>query len=389
MGNTSSSSPSDSDIPQGLSEDAKQAAKQNKRLQRSQEKKIKKQQQYVGANAVAAAAGANHPVQFRCVCRDAKLLNVDLKGVPGLLTKGPTLGVRKYNAGTGRCDTCNGVVLQEGYDLSIPNCSWHDATVPLGSLVTSMVAAQRNFSESLKQVQSEDQPLVMLAKMTNFDMPTIRALQGVFQKISDHDGKDNLISAQELCLATGIPPDSILGKALFRLMDITRSNNINFRTWVLMLSKLSPMASIEDKISFAFNIYDDNGDGFIDKPDLIAMLRSIIPDLSEQDALQLIESLFDVADQDGDRRIDFDDYRSLVVNSQAFYDSMTIDIATVLRQHYNVISEDQIAERVFKLQERDLRQDERANRETEKEQVFMEREHEDVKIVDNLDDLDL
>jgi serine/threonine-protein phosphatase 2B regulatory subunit len=288
----------------------------------------------------------------------------------------------------GRCTTCGGIV-EDFNELTIPSCSWIDGTIPLGSLITSMVAAQRNFSESLKQVQSEDQPLIMLSNMTGFDMPTVRALQMVFSKISDHDGKDNLISAQELCIATGIPPDSILGKAMFRLMDITRSNNINFRTWIMMLAKLSPHASLEDKISFAFTLYDDNGDGFIDRQDLIAMLCSVIPDLHEQDALTLIESIFDLADADGDRRIDYDDYKQLVSNSHAFYEAFTIDIATVLRQHYGVISDDLIAHRVSKLQERDLRQEERAAQVNEKETQFMEREHEEVRIVENLDELDL
>lgn len=274
-------------------------------------------------------------------------------------------------------------------DTSLPSCSWHDMTVPLGSLVNSMVMAQRNFSEALCQVQSEDQPLVMLSKMTHFDMPTIRALQHVFTKIGDHDGKDNLISVQELCHASGIPLDSLLGKALFRLFDITRSNNINFRTWVLMLSKLSPGASIEEKVAFAFNVYDNDGDGFIERPELVAMLRSVIPDLSETDTHSLIESLFAVADKDGDKRIDLDDYRSLVVNSQAFYDAFTIDIQTILRQHYNIISQEEIKHRIDKLQERDMRQDERANRQDNQEVEFMTREHEDVQTVNNLDDLDI
>ncbi len=117
----------------------------------------------------------------------------------------------------------------------------------------SLRLAARNFAESLKMIKNDDQPLISLTKTTHFDMQELRALQSVFHSIACAEDNDNLISADELFAAIGANRNSLLGKALFRLMDITRSGQINFRTWIIMLSSLSPEASIDEKIDFAFN----------------------------------------------------------------------------------------------------------------------------------------
>jgi Ca2+-binding EF-hand superfamily protein len=259
-----------------------------------------------------------------------------------------------------------------------------------GSLLTSMMVAHRNFTESLRQVQTEDQPLMTLARMTHFDVPTLRSLQQVFTAISCHDANDNLISAEELCRATGTHPGSLLGRALFRLLDMTKANNINFRAWVLMLSKLSPQASLDDKIGFAFNLYDGDGDGYIDKAEVVAMLRQAISDLSEEDARAMIAHAFDQVDADRDHRINFSDYRLMASASQDFYEAFTIDVPLLLAQ-YNVLSHEEARERVVKLRERDLRQDEKMNTPANqaREQAFMEREEDDLHVVVDIDSLDI
>lgn len=250
--------------------------------------------------------------------------------------------------------------------------------------------AQRNFSESLKQVQNEEQPLMTLSKLTHFDLPTLRSLQSVFQAISCSEGNDNLISASELCKSCGTRPDSLLGRALFRLLDITRSNNINFRTWVLMLSKLSPHASLDDKIGFAFNLYDGDGDGYIDKAELVGMLRQAITDLSEDDAAAMITHAFEQADADNDHRINLNDYRLMASGSRDFAEAFTIDVPSLLA-HYNVISADEAQQRVGLLRERDLRQDEKMNTPAQqaKEKAFMEQEEDDLHVVVDVDTLDI
>ncbi len=264
------------------------------------------------------------------------------------------------------------------------------AALGAGESNNSMKVAARDFTASLKQIQGEDQPLVALSKTTHFDVATLRALRTVFTAISDMDAKDDLISARELCRATGAHPDSLLGRALFRLLDITRSNQINFRSWVLMLSRLSPAATLEEKIVFAFSLYDGDGDGYIGRDELVAMLRSVMVDLTPEDAEGMIAHAFDAVDHDGDRRIGLEEYKALAQGSHGFAESFTIDVQQLLA-HYNVISADDIALRVHKLRERDQRQDERISGApyVEREQRFMEKDEDDLKVVHDIDALDL
>jgi len=229
--------------------------------------------------------------------------------------------------------------------------------------------------------------------MTHFDVSTLRALHKVFDAISSVDAEDDLISFEELCRATGARPGSLLSKALFQLLDITRSNQINFRTWVTMLSALSPEASMDEKINFAFNLYDNNGDGFIDKTDLKIMLLSATENtlgLSEGEAQQLIAKAFEQADQDNDQRINLSDYRHLVSGSQSFADAFTINVETLLA-HYNIIPTEEITERVERLRERDARQDEKLNAPAQqaKDEAFMSKEEDDLCVVHDVDALDI
>ena len=259
-----------------------------------------------------------------------------------------------------------------------------------GASNNSMKAAAKTFSDSLKRIQGEEQPLVTLAKTTHFDVPTLRSLQDVFAAISSMDAADDLISTQELCRSTGTNPDSLLGRALFRLMDITRSNQINFRSWVTMLSHLTPAASVDEKVRFAFSLYDGNGDGFIERAELVGMLRSAMHDLSVEDAEDMIDVAFAQADSDGDKRITLEDYSNMVSSSRDFLASFTIDIRLLLAQ-YNVISPAEIENRVGKLKERDARQDEKltAAPYVEREKMFMEKEEDDLQIINDVDALDI
>lgn len=254
----------------------------------------------------------------------------------------------------------------------------------------SIKIAARNFAESLKVIQNDDQPLLALTRMTHFDMQELRALQSVFDSIACAEANDNLISANELFAAIGANKNSLLGKALFRLMDITRSGQINFRTWVVMLSALSPEALIDEKIKFAFNLYDDNGDGFIDKNDIVHLLTSAIADLTVEEAKIMINKAFEQADQDKDSRINISDYQQLANGSDSFFHAFTIDIAGLLA-HYNIISQEEIAHRVHKLKERDLRHDEKINAPSNqaKDKAFMEREEDDLQVVFDVDLLDI
>ncbi len=150
---------------------------------------------------------------------------------------------------------------------------------------------------------------------------------------------------------------------------------------------------MDEKINFAFNLYDDNGDGFIDEQGLKKMLLSATEStigLSDREAATLISKAFEQADHDKDKRINLADYRHLVTGSQNFFDAFTVNVENILAQ-YNVISPDEIQARVEKLRVRDARHDEKLNAPAQqaKDQAFMEKEEDDLRVIDDVDALDV
>ena len=190
------------------------------------------------------------------------------------------------------------------------------------------------FLAPLDHIREEERPYQHLASISHFDVPTVRRLHTLFNAISASHTDDGIIDAHELTEAMGLDADCLLARAIFRIFDRTQTARINFRTWVTTLSALSQKASVEDKIRFSFSLYDLNDDGAIDINELRTLLaaavRENVLDVSEAEVRQICDHTLRSVDRDGNGKVEYDEYRAVVMSSSRFVDSFTVDVPQLL-----------------------------------------------------------
>ena len=78
------------------------------------------------------------------------------------------------------------------------------------------------------------------------------------------------------------------------------------------LSALSAGASNEEKLRFAFEIYDINGDGYISNGELFKVLKMMVGNnLTDIQLQQLVDRTIIKADEDFDGKISFQEFKNM------------------------------------------------------------------------------
>ena len=103
-----------------------------------------------------------------------------------------------------------------------------------------------------------------------------------------------------------------LVKRVIAVMDKNKDGNISFLEFVQGLNSLSAGASSEEKLRFAFKIYDINGDGFISNGELFTVLKMMVGNnLNDVQLQQLVDRTIIKADKDLDGRISFEEFKDV------------------------------------------------------------------------------
>ena len=89
-----------------------------------------------------------------------------------------------------------------------------------------------------------------------------------------------------------------LVKRVIAVLDKNKDGNISFLEFVQGLNSLSAGASSEEKLRFAFKIYDINGDGFISNGELFTVLKMMVGNnLNDVQLQQLVDRTIIKADK--------------------------------------------------------------------------------------------
>ena len=90
------------------------------------------------------------------------------------------------------------------------------------------------------------------------------------------------------------------------MLDKNKDGSISFLEFVQGLNSLSSSASQEEKLRFAFQIYDINNDGFISNGELFTVLKMMVGNnLNDVQLQQLVDRTIIKADEDLDGKISF------------------------------------------------------------------------------------
>ncbi|KAJ8328028.1 hypothetical protein BDV3_005346 [Batrachochytrium dendrobatidis] len=160
----------------------------------------------------------------------------------------------------------------------------------------------------------EPEELAELQKLSTFSLAEINSLYRRFQ----HLDKENIgrIALEEL---HAIPELAVnpLAQRIHAVFDLDGRNEIDFRQFLSVLSVFSKDAKREEKLNFAFRIYDVNGDGLLDKTDLThivkLMVGSNVPDIEVEKMVQ--QTIMDADTLDRDGAISFAEFKRAMFNA--------------------------------------------------------------------------
>ncbi|XP_010942318.1 calcineurin B-like protein 10 isoform X2 [Elaeis guineensis] len=137
-------------------------------------------------------------------------------------------------------------------------------------------------------------------------------------------------------LSSSIVDDGLIHK-VFDLFDEKKIGVVGFEEFVHALSVFHPDAPQDDKIDFAFRLYDLRQTGYIEREQVKQMVVAIMmeSDLKLSDDLleAIVDKTFADADADGDGIINKEEWKKFVVRHPSVLKNMTLpylkDITTV------------------------------------------------------------
>ncbi|EAQ86013.1 calcineurin B subunit [Chaetomium globosum CBS 148.51] len=157
---------------------------------------------------------------------------------------------------------------------------------------------------------------------SNFDRDEVDRLRKRFMKLD----KDNsgTIEREEFLSLPQISSNP-LATRMIAIFDEDGGGDVDFQEFVSGLSAFSSKGNKEQKLQFAFKVYDIDRDGYISNGELFIVLKMMVGNnLKDQQLQQIVDKTIMEADLDGDGKISFEEFASIVANTDVSM-SMTLD----------------------------------------------------------------
>ena len=139
----------------------------------------------------------------------------------------------------------------------------------------------------------------------------------------DKDGSGTLEKEEFLAL----PQISAnpLAHRLLAVFDNDGSGDVDFKEFITGLSTFSAKGKKEEKLGFAFKVYDVDRDGYISNGELFLVLKMMVGNnLKDIQLQQIVDKTIMEADTDGDGKISYQEFISMIEDTE-IAQSMTLE----------------------------------------------------------------
>ncbi|WP_016949510.1 EF-hand domain-containing protein [Anabaena sp. PCC 7108] len=161
---------------------------------------------------------------------------------------------------------------------------------------------------------------------------TLDELRQVFTKIA---GEDKQVDQKEFKKALGLK-DEYFADRLFAIFDIDSSGTIKIEEFLTTVENLV-FATTEDKLKFAYQLHDINGDDSIEKSEIAHLITASLNEnnlsFKPEQINDLVDILFLEADTDNSGAISFAEFKSLIGKFPDLIEAMTVSPVSWLRPH--------------------------------------------------------
>jgi len=156
-----------------------------------------------------------------------------------------------------------------------------------------------------------------------FDAEEIKRLGKRFRKL-DLDGSGSL-SIDEFMSLPELQQNPLVQRVI-DIFDTDGDGEVDFKEFIEGLSQFGVKSDKEQKLRFAFRIYDMDRDGFISNGELFQVLKMMVgSNLKDTQLQQIVDKTIQIHDRDGDGKISFEEFCAVIGNTDV-HKKMVVDV---------------------------------------------------------------
>lgn len=161
--------------------------------------------------------------------------------------------------------------------------------------------------------QTPSQFMEDMQKRSNFTSAELERLKKRFMKL-DSDGSGS-IDRDEFLQIPQIATNPLASR-MIAIFDEDGGGTVDFQEFVGGLSAFSSRGGREEKLRFAFKVYDVDRDGFISNGELFLVLKMMVGNnLKDQQLQQIVDKTIMEGDLDRDGKLSFEEFAQMVSNT--------------------------------------------------------------------------
>ncbi|KAG6375057.1 hypothetical protein JVT61DRAFT_3839 [Boletus reticuloceps] len=165
----------------------------------------------------------------------------------------------------------------------------------------------------LTQQRTASQFMEDMQKRSNFTSAELERLKKRFMKL-DSDGSGS-IDREEFLQIPQIASNPLASR-MIAIFDEDGGGTVDFQEFVGGLSAFSSRGGREEKLRFAFKVYDVDRDGYISNGELFLVLKMMVGNnLKDQQLQQIVDKTIMEGDHDRDGKLSFEEFAQMVSNT--------------------------------------------------------------------------